>query len=302
MRVILIHNPKAGAGKPSARALETLFEKAGHQVLYTSTEDADWENRLREPADAVVIAGGDGSVGLAAPRIAERGLPFCVLPLGTANNIAKSLNEDRPIEEIVATLDMAEERSVDLGMVAGCRSSQPFIESVGVGLMVELVRRNFRMPGTRERNPAVERKSALRHLLEFSEEYGGVECELQLDEQKLSGRYLLVEVMNMGLIGPNLPLVPYANAGDGRLDVVCVEVRQRRRLKNYLERLSADKHATLAVGARQCRRAEIHCSKPVLHVDDAAFDSAVAVVEVKGAALRFLEPTDTRRDAWIPPP
>lgn len=293
MRVILIHNPKAGGGKPSAFRLKTLFEEAGHEVLYASTMGAEWEKLLGKSADVAIIAGGDGSVSLAALRLAERGLPFCLLPLGTANNIAKSLNEDRRIDEIVAAVNTAKERSLDLGMVASCRGSQPPTESVGVGVLVELLREDLRKTGAMKLSPMAEREIALGRLRKISEEYKGIECELHLDGEKLNGRYLWVEVMNMGLIGPNLPLAPDADPGDGRLDVVFVEMKQRRGLRNYFERLSTNEHAVLPALTRRCRRVEIHCSKANVHVDDATYDFAVAAVEVKHGALRFLEPTDS---------
>jgi hypothetical protein len=43
-------------------------------------------------------------------------------------------------------------------------------------------------------------------------------CELVLDETVLSGKFLLLEVANMGLIGPNLNLIPNVDPSDGAFE------------------------------------------------------------------------------------
>src|SRR4051812_44225134 len=92
MRVTLIHNPKAGrATKTDAKDLVRTLKDAGHRVTYQSSKDNGWKDVLEEAADLVAVAGGDGTVGKVAKRLAGRGVPLAPIPFGTANNIARSL-------------------------------------------------------------------------------------------------------------------------------------------------------------------------------------------------------------------
>lgn len=112
-------------------------------------------------------------------------------------------------------------------------------------------------------------------LLKISDRYAGLDCELDLDGVKLRGRYLLVEILNMGVIGPNLPLAPRAAVSDSLLDVVCIEAAQCARWKTYVEQVCAGEDGALPVRPRRCHRVELHCSKPELHVDDEVFGGVV---------------------------
>ena len=91
MQVTLVHNPDAGEGRVSADQLLRTIGKAGYNARYQSTKDLDWHKVLDMPADIIAVAGGDGIVGRVAKRCIGRGTPIAVLPLGTANNIARSL-------------------------------------------------------------------------------------------------------------------------------------------------------------------------------------------------------------------
>ena len=63
MRITLIHNPVSGRRRgTSARSLERLLEDAGHEVRYQSSKEKGFKRALKEPADLVVVAGGDGTV------------------------------------------------------------------------------------------------------------------------------------------------------------------------------------------------------------------------------------------------
>ncbi|HYX41298.1 MAG TPA: acylglycerol kinase family protein, partial [Pyrinomonadaceae bacterium] len=102
MRVTLIHNPKAGKGHPTGDELQTLIKEAGHKVLYQSAKEKKWQRALQTSADLIVVAGGDGTIRKVATRLAGSRVPLTILPLGTANNIAKSLGINGSFEQLVA--------------------------------------------------------------------------------------------------------------------------------------------------------------------------------------------------------
>src|SRR6476660_5455666 len=76
VRVTLIHNPGAGStGENDAVQLEKLLGRAGHKVRYRSSKERGWKRALRKPADLVVVAGGDGTVGRVIRRMVGLGVP-----------------------------------------------------------------------------------------------------------------------------------------------------------------------------------------------------------------------------------
>ena len=65
-KVMLLHNPTAGASHPNAETLLKGIRKAiGVKPSYFSIKNADWKDALSKRWDAVILAGGDGTMGVA---------------------------------------------------------------------------------------------------------------------------------------------------------------------------------------------------------------------------------------------
>src|SRR5438067_2325185 len=114
MQIILMHNPEAGRSEHEAEYLMGLFERSGHKTRYQSTKEQEWEKALEESADAVVVAGGDGTVGKVARLLIDRRLPLAILPIGTANNIARTLELVASPEQLIAQLEGASREPFDV--------------------------------------------------------------------------------------------------------------------------------------------------------------------------------------------
>ena len=136
MRITLIHNPRAGKQDDGeGEDLRKLLKKAGHKVRYHSSKDGEWKRSLKKPADLVVVAGGDGTVGKVTRRMVGRGVPVALLPSGTANNIARTLGlVERPFEDLVRGWEGARRVKLDVGIAAGPWGERYFVEGVGAGL------------------------------------------------------------------------------------------------------------------------------------------------------------------------
>jgi hypothetical protein len=84
MRAILLHNPGAGSGDIAPEDLLAALACGGISARYCSAKSPDFPAALREPADLVVIAGGDGTVVKAIDHLRDRNIPIAILPLGSA--------------------------------------------------------------------------------------------------------------------------------------------------------------------------------------------------------------------------
>src|SRR5437773_4578833 len=139
MRITLMHNPKAGDAKHGRKELMSALAKAGHQATYQSTKKSDYKKALKKPADLVLVAGGDGTVTKVACQLIDTGIPLSVLPLGTANNLARSLGFVGSPEEIIARLDGGKTRAFDVGVARGPWDKRYVFEGAGAGLLADYV-------------------------------------------------------------------------------------------------------------------------------------------------------------------
>src|SRR5688572_11098666 len=92
----VLHNPEAGEGETTRRELIKQIEAGGFKCSYSSTKQFRWENIETDDIDFLILAGGDGTVRKVADelldrKVTDKNLPLGLLPLGTANNIAKTL-------------------------------------------------------------------------------------------------------------------------------------------------------------------------------------------------------------------
>ena len=145
-RPVLFYNPKSGGGKAERFHLADEARRRGIEPIELK-RGQDLEQLVRaavnDGADALAMAGGDGSQAIVAMLAAELDLPYACIPAGTRNHFALDLGVDR--NDVVGALDAfvnGGERRVDLAEVNG----QVFVNNVSLGLYAEAVQQ----PGYRE--------------------------------------------------------------------------------------------------------------------------------------------------------
>lgn len=266
MRVTLIHNPGAGKQAMTAAALKRLLGEHGHGARYQSTKEDGWKKALAKEADLVVVAGGDGTVGRVARRMAGRGVPVALLPSGTANNIARTLGQlERPFEELVRGWASARRVHLDVGVASGPWGERYFVEGLGIGLFAALLARSEVAQPKKRTNPV---EDALRRLQRQAASCEAIEVAARLDDKDISGRYLMLEALNLRYVGPNLHLAPESAPGDGHFDVVLVTEAERLRLVHYFEQWQENRERLSMLPSRKGRRLELEWTGVELHIDD----------------------------------
>ena len=304
MLVTLIHNPGAGDQDEDGKSLLKLLREAGHEVRYQSAKDDDWKRALKKPADLIVIAGGDGTVGRVARRVADRGIPLALLPSGTANNIARSLEQvERPFEELVRGWEKARRVKVDVGVAKGPWGERNFIEGIGFGLFAGLLA-STEIDGKPDRksksgSSADKVESALRRLKQDAERFEAVEVSARLDGKDLSGHYLMLEALNLCCVGPNMRLAIDSVPGDGEFEVVLVTEDERERLVHYLESWQDNRERLAVLPSHRGKRLQIEWTGFPLHIDDKLYPkedpqpkeiAGPVEARLEGAAVEFLVP------------
>src|SRR6476646_4140017 len=91
---VLFINPRSGGGKARRVALDERARERGIEVVMLGSGDsldALVADAVRRGADALGVAGGDGSLATVAGVACARGVPFICLPAGTRNHFALDL-------------------------------------------------------------------------------------------------------------------------------------------------------------------------------------------------------------------
>src|SRR5262245_66643559 len=84
------------------------------------------------------------------------------------------------------------------------------------------------------RTPEEEIKTALETLREIIFSYEPKQCNLKIDGTDHSGKFLMTEIMNTKLIGPNLFLSPHGDPGDGEFEVIMIPEKDKEKLAAYI--------------------------------------------------------------------
>jgi diacylglycerol kinase (ATP) len=263
MRTTLFHNPSAGHKADKDDILAAL-KLADFEVRYVSVKQDDIERGLDKKTDLIVIAGGDGTITEVMTKLPDRSVPVALLPLGTANNIARSLGIAGTPQELVETWNLYNTRPMDVGMVKASWGTSRFLEGFGVGLFAEFLK----AADKREKGKGADNLRKGRALLEkWVKTAKPIEVSITIDGKALKGEFLGVEVMNVPFTGPALPLAAKANIADGRLDIVCFEADRRRDLKEWL---ASPLDEAAPVTTRQGKTVELTWTETANRLDDEA--------------------------------
>lgn len=270
VKIALIHNRNAFRGEEDGSALRRVFESAGHEAAYVSTQEPNWQRVVSKGIERAIIVGGDGTVDLVVPYL--QGTPFNILPAGTANNIAECLQQTSTTEFLASHLDRADLRYLDLGKVTHGSESNTFLECAGLGVFVELILAMQDWPKKKEMERAESRKEkfahALQELQKISRIHEGIAAELKVDDDVINDRFIMIAVMNMKLIGPRLHLAPDADPSDGFLDLVFIRKGDRDSFCRWLECQSPGEKRAARLESRRCRRIQVSSSDAApVHID-----------------------------------
>ena len=289
--VLLIHNCSAGNGEHNLGNLIGLIAQAGYSISAFSVDD-DLNRILALPSNLIVVAGGDGTLKKVACKASPDGAPLAILPLGTANNVARSLGISGSTAELVSSWRTMRRRPFYRLRAEGPWGSASIIEGIGVGCIEH----------------AIEEMASYKPGIEEAREWIGEaawradteELELWLDDEKLTGHFLLCELSNIPFIGPGLRLAPTANPSDRPIyaSLLGGKDEDRNRFADWLRAGPTDEPPPVAV--RSARR--IMLTAPLRRVrlnnhnwtaQPGCSDVSTVVVEAETAPLHFLAPAAT---------
>jgi diacylglycerol kinase (ATP) len=266
MRILLIHNPKAGDREHDKKQLMEQLTRCGHEAFYQSLKERGWKKAFKKPVDLILAAGGDGTVHKTAWQIMDSGIPLGVLPLGTANNLARSLGFVGSVDEILQSLHCGKSQPFDIGVVRSQSEADYFLEAVGGGLFADY----FPVAKANEKeaaSPEEQLKAHLSLLRELALDYRARPWKMRIDGRDVSGRYILWGAMNTRSAGPALYLAPKAKTDDGQLDFVAVSEDERQDFIKQVEAHLNERRDPGPLPLRKFRELEITSAPGPMHLD-----------------------------------
>ncbi len=211
--IVLLANPGSGTGEADQvlRELDAL----GADVDAHSLSEAQGAAGTR--ADRIVVAGGDGSIGIAAAAAARANVPLAVVPVGTANDFANALGLSGHLRAACRlAVHGTRTRQLDLGHMG----QRPFVNVASIGLPSAAAHRARGLK--RAIGPLAYALGAIRAGLTAEP----IECTLRCDESEVfAGATWQVTIACSGAFGAGASVG--ADPSDGALDAVVVEATPR---------------------------------------------------------------------------
>jgi diacylglycerol kinase (ATP) len=292
VRVLIYQNPDAGHEPSLPQALVDKLQRAGHEVEWRSIKEHRLDDSTIRTFDLIVAAGGDGSVGRTARQLVGGNVPIAVLPMGTANNLASILDAGKH-----DLADRITEWSIvpfDAGTVEWGDGRDWFFEGFGIGAFAETAARLTALDkaGPTEDTREAELARDIMALRDRSREQTPLECEVHLDGTVVSAPLVMLEVLNIGLIGPQLEFAAGVDPSDGALDVVLVDEAQGGKLTEYLEARAAGRDPGPPFAATRAREVRVKLPSGVsAHIDGKSVtlpSPADIMLGIQHHAVRFL--------------
>lgn len=216
MRFLLVVNPTSGGGRRQVLIQKALkyFRKKGDEVVVHWTQcpgdaTAVVQNQGTQGFDAVVAAGGDGTLHEVIQGLQGTGVPLGILPWGTGNVFAKEMGLPRRVKAQCRVIRKGRALDVDLGLADG----HPFLLMASFGIDAyalasagSWIKKLWGL--------AAYAWAGLRAVVRYRHRL----LEVQLDDGRVDrGSYVLVS--NTRLYGAFFVLHPRINPTDGQLDV-----------------------------------------------------------------------------------
>jgi diacylglycerol kinase (ATP) len=217
LRVLVIVNPGASRAEAALPALSSWFTEHCAATVVVAKSKKERKRTLKargKEADLIVIGGGDGTISRALPQLLKLKKPFAVLPLGTANDFARTIGlPEDPLQAADVALNGRRHR-IDVGIVNG----YPFLNVASVGLASNVaalqskeLKRKWHVGAY-----AIALLRAVSNLKPFA-------AQLELDgEPTWSGSVYQVSVGNGRFHGGGLTVAEDAAIDDGKFNLYLV--------------------------------------------------------------------------------
>lgn len=237
MKALLVHNPNAGTGHDKGAIIDAL-RLGDFKVDYISAKDDGLKTALREASGIVVVAGGDGTVARVFSDLSNRSIPVGIMPLGSANNIARSLEISGTPAELTEHWREGFVKPFKLMVVKNQDETTLCAEGFGIGMIAALIKRRAKGKKSAGADDLSRGRQALAEILSKATT---VDVQITVDGTSWESELLSIDVLNIPFTGPALPLAYKADPGAGELKLVGVKPNQAKALAEWVQHPQEEK-------------------------------------------------------------
>lgn len=218
--ILLLINLRSKQGLLRFGEAVASFNDLGIQYIIGQVREAEdftrCIQRYQDRVSAVVIGGGDGTLNVAVDALVETGLPLGILPLGTANDLARTLNLPQTLPEACQVIAQEHRQRIDLGRVNG----KYFFNVASCGLSIKITQE---LSGKlKQRWGVLAYAIAAIRTIATARRFTAV---IQVDDGvAMTRRSLQIAVGNGRYYGGGLTIVEDAAIDDQRLDLYSLEI------------------------------------------------------------------------------
>ncbi|WP_074351687.1 diacylglycerol kinase family protein [Proteiniborus sp. DW1] len=192
---------------------------------------------LEEGYDSIIAVGGDGTINEVAMGIIQKGYgTLGIIPGGTGNDLARSLNIPLDPEEALYTLLGGEKKHIDYGRING----KFFLNVASIGLDADIVKR------TEDVKKVIRGKIAYTiGLIITLMVYKSQKLIVELDNETMEIDAMLTAVANGKYYGGGMKICPMAVLDDGSFHIIIVKKVSKLKLLRFFPLVFKGTHVNL---------------------------------------------------------
>ena len=289
-RALMLVNSKGTRGNSALdRGLQVLADAGVEAEPHRPSSPEHIPHLIREQApeaDLVILGGGDGTFSFAVDALLEAGRPLGVLPMGNANDFARTLGIPIDCEAACRIIAEAHSRKVDVGCINGTH----FLNVASMGLSVRIARRL-----TRDLKERWGIWAYLGCAWEAIHERRSFAARVTCDGEISVLRSMQIAVGNGRFYGGGMTIAADASIDDGRLDLYALPRLRWWRLLVLLPILRWGWHRPIeSILSLHGEKIDIETGRSLeINVDGEVRATTPAHFAVRRQALEVFVPADT---------
>ncbi len=256
-RALLLVNRHARRGKEALSQAFSKLQELGFDLQEESTEKPkqlpDIIRRWSDRVDLVIVGGGDGTLNAAVDGIVDTQLPLGILPLGTANDLARTLAIPEALDEACQVIANGKQQRIDLGWVNG----KHFFNVASLGLSVQITKQL-----TKE---IKQRWGVLAYAVTAIRVVGRSRpflAEIRSNGESIKVKTVQIAVGNGQYYGGGMKIAEDAAINDQRLDLYSLEIERAWEIIPLLPAMKQGQQADLpGVRTLQSQEIEVYTNK-----------------------------------------
>ncbi|HVJ66129.1 MAG TPA: YegS/Rv2252/BmrU family lipid kinase [Bdellovibrionota bacterium] len=287
-KALVIINAKASQASETFDRVAESLRAQGIEILRGEPRScADYTPLILKHSaeiDVVIVGGGDGTLQCAAEALRQTKIPLGILPLGTANNVARSLGVPLTLEDACRVIATGVSVPMDLARV----NDRLFVSVAGIGFSTE-VHKSVPSQQKKRWGSISYAFQALRLLMS---EHKGFRVEVENDRGEITrAKALQVTVVNGKYYGAHVQVHNEASLDDAMLDVSIIKTKNY--LKGFFRALLPTKrnHHSQGLSILRAKKFTIRTLPPKeIDVEGATDFKTPATFEVLPAAINVMVP------------